>query len=86
MEKRRAGNVPGRYYVNENCIDCQLCADLAPGNFACNEEFEYHYVARQPQNEQELERVLDALNSCPTESICEDDKNYHATCSIIKTG
>ena len=26
-------NVPGRFYVDETCIDCDLCRETAPGNF-----------------------------------------------------
>jgi ferredoxin len=27
-------NVPGRFYVDDQCIDCDLCRDTAPANFA----------------------------------------------------
>jgi ferredoxin len=66
---RRPDNALGRFYVDGNCIDCQLCHDIAPDNFACNEEMEYHYVLRQPRNADELEKVHDAMSSCPCECI-----------------
>jgi ferredoxin len=27
-------NVPGRFYVDDQCIDCDLCRERAPANFA----------------------------------------------------
>lgn len=68
-------NVPGNYYVNQYCIDCQLCQDLAPENFACNEEEEYHYISKQPDSPFEELQVLEALESCPAESIIYDDES-----------
>lgn len=62
-------NVPGKYFVKNLCIDCQLCADIAPKNFACNEDEEYHYVIKQPENAEEEAQVIEALEYCPTESI-----------------
>lgn len=51
------------------CIDCFLCHDLTPKNFARDKENEVHYVCKQPENLDELDAVVDALESCPTDSI-----------------
>lgn len=72
IEIRWPDNAPGRFYIDSRCINCQLCSELAPGNFACNEEQEYHYVARQPRNDEELERVRAAVDSCPCDCIGDD--------------
>ncbi|MCP3098101.1 ferredoxin [Myxococcus sp. K15C18031901] len=72
LKTRRPDNAPGKFYVDSTCIDCQLCQDLAPNNFACNEEEEYHYVSRQPRTADELAQVVDALESCPSRCIGDD--------------
>lgn len=72
LKTRRPDNAPGKFYVDATCIDCQLCQDLAPNNFSCNEELDYHYVSRQPRNDDELEQVLDAIESCPSQCIGDD--------------
>ncbi|GAB2464542.1 ferredoxin [Streptomyces incanus] len=59
----------GRFHVDDTCIDCQLCRDLAPENFESDPDTETHYVLKQPENEDELDQVLDAYESCPSDSI-----------------
>lgn len=59
----------GRFHIDDTCIDCQLCRDLAPDNFESDTENETHYVHKQPENEAELGCVLDAYDSCPSDSI-----------------
>jgi ferredoxin len=66
---KNAGNVPGRYYVDETCIDCDLCRSNAPQNFRRNDEEAYSYVYRQPATPEEIEGAEEARLSCPTESI-----------------
>ena len=65
-------NVPGRYYVDTQCIDCNLCRDMAPNNFAHQEEAGYAYVSRQPNNEDEEGLCGEAKDSCPVEAIGDD--------------
>jgi ferredoxin len=59
----------GRFQIDDSCIDCHLCQDLAPENFECDLDRDVHYVYRQPETSDELESVVDAMESCPTESI-----------------
>lgn len=59
----------GQFTIDDTCIDCFLCQDLAPENFERNDEDEVHFVAEQPATDDELEAVVDALESCPTGSI-----------------
>ncbi|MEJ8637044.1 ferredoxin [Streptomyces sp. MS2.AVA.5] len=65
------GRLPldGRFHIDDTCIDCHLCRDLAPDNFESDDENEIHYVCKQPEDESELEGVLDAYESCPSNSI-----------------
>ena len=30
-------NVPGKFYVDRQCIDCDVCRDTSPANFARND-------------------------------------------------
>ena len=47
----RAGyNVRGRYYVDRNCVGCEVCLETAPSNFRTDETEGLSYVFKQPQN------------------------------------
>jgi ferredoxin len=65
-------NVPGKYYVDDQCIDCDLCRETAPGIFKREEGGGYTYVARQPENPTEDALCLEALESCPVNAIGDD--------------
>jgi glyoxylase-like metal-dependent hydrolase (beta-lactamase superfamily II)/ferredoxin len=60
-------NVPGDFYVDSTCIDCDACRQIAPEIFS--EDDEYSIVYRQPQTHEEIKRGLMALVACPTASI-----------------
>jgi ferredoxin len=62
-------NIPGRFYVDETCVDCDACRQVAPDNIALNSEAGYSYFFKQPENEAELDLCLDAVDVCPTESV-----------------
>ena len=65
-------NVEGRFYVDTQCIDCNLCRDIAAGNFAHQEEAGYAYVKKQPDKEEEEGQCKEAMDSCPVEAIGDD--------------
>lgn len=65
-------NAPGRFYVDRQCIDCDVCRDTAPGNFARNDENGYSYVKKQPENQREYELCVEAFDACPVEAIGDD--------------
>lgn len=65
-------NVPGRFYVDESCIDCDLCRNTAPQFFNRFDEGGYTVVYRQPQSPDELALAIEALDGCPNESIGDD--------------
>jgi glyoxylase-like metal-dependent hydrolase (beta-lactamase superfamily II)/ferredoxin len=60
-------NVPGEFFVDSTCIDCDTCRQLAPHTFG--ETGEFSYVKQQPTRENETRDALYALVSCPTGSI-----------------
>lgn len=66
------GNVPGKFFTDTNCIDCDLCRQTAPENFDRNDDEGYSYVKKQPENEEELQQCRDALEDCPVEAIGDD--------------
>ncbi|NUN92459.1 MAG: ferredoxin [Verrucomicrobiae bacterium] len=65
-------NVPGKYYVDDQCIDCDLCRETAPNNFARSDEGGYSYVAKQPENDEEEAQCKQAMEGCPVEAIGND--------------
>jgi glyoxylase-like metal-dependent hydrolase (beta-lactamase superfamily II)/ferredoxin len=65
--KRVSENVPGEFFVDSTCIDCDTCRQLAPATFA--EAADYSYVHRQPATPAEKRAALQALVACPTASI-----------------
>lgn len=66
------GQVPGRYYVDSQCIDCDLCRETAPANFIRNDEAGFSYVFKQPETPEEETLCKDALDNCPVEAIGND--------------
>jgi glyoxylase-like metal-dependent hydrolase (beta-lactamase superfamily II)/ferredoxin len=60
-------NMPGDFFVDSTCIDCDTCRQLAPAVF--REAPGHAFVAQQPAAADERRRALYALVSCPTGSI-----------------
>ncbi len=66
-------NIQGSFYVDDTCIDCDLCRSAAPTIFTRDDAGNgYSYVHRQPSSPEEIALALEAAESCPTESIGED--------------
>jgi glyoxylase-like metal-dependent hydrolase (beta-lactamase superfamily II)/ferredoxin len=75
--KSVAENVPGDFFVDSTCIDCDTCRQLAPTVFG--EAPQHAYVRRQPGTPQELRAAMQALVCCPTGSIgCRGQTNAKA--------
>ncbi len=64
-------NAPGSWYVDRQCIDCDLCRTTAPANFRRSDE-SYSYVAVQPKSAEELALCEQAALECPVEAIGRD--------------
>ena len=71
---RQPENVPGNYYVETTCIDCDVCRDIAPDNFIRQDKVGYSYVYQQPKNEQQSSLCEEALVACPVEAIGNDGR------------
>jgi len=65
-------NVPGAFYVDSTCLDCDLCRSIAPQFFHRNDEIGSSVVYRQPQTPEEIREAQFAVDGCPTESIGND--------------
>ena len=65
--KMVAENVPGDFFVDSTCIDCDTCRQLAPQVYG--QARDYSYVRRQPTGDEETRQAMQALLACPTGSI-----------------
>jgi ferredoxin len=65
-------NTPGNYYVDTNCIDCDVCRDTAPSNFTRHDGGGYSFVFKQPETPDETALCEEALLCCPVEAIGND--------------
>jgi glyoxylase-like metal-dependent hydrolase (beta-lactamase superfamily II)/ferredoxin len=67
LAKRVPENVPGDFFVDSTCIDCDACRQIAPGTFG--EAADTSFVNSQPVTHSERREALRALLACPTGSI-----------------
>lgn len=72
---KHQGNVSGRFYVDTQCIDCDLCRQTAPLNFTRNEAGGYTYISKQPTTPQEEALCEQAREECPVEAIGNDGES-----------
>lgn len=71
-ENKQPLNVEGKYFVDTECIDCDVCRQTAPDYFKANEDDGYSYVFKQPTTDQGIEECEEALEACPVEAIGND--------------
>ena len=71
-EDRYEENVAGKFYVDDQCIDCDLCRETAPNNFTRNDDGGHSFVYKQPTTDDEKELCIEAMEGCPVEAIGED--------------
>lgn len=67
LQHRLPENVPGDFFVDSTCIDCDTCSQLAPNIY--RDHGEQCSVHHQPENDDEIKLALMALVACPTGSI-----------------
>jgi len=67
VSKRLSENIPGEFFVDDTCIDCDACRAIAPETF--RDHGGQSSVYRQPADVSHVKRALMALISCPTASI-----------------
>ena len=73
FQHRIPQNVPGKFYVDDQCIYCNLCREMLPMVF--REEPEYWAsVFHQPSTAEEIRIAMEAVECCPVEAIgCDGD-------------
>ena len=74
VSEKLLDNTPGEFYVDRNCIDCDVCRDLSPANFVRNDENAYSFVHKQPETPGEFALCEEAINACPVEAIGNDGR------------
>jgi ferredoxin len=65
-------NLPGKFYVDQQCIDCDLCRETAPLFFTRQDEGGYSFVFKQPETVEDIDLCMEALEGCPVEAIGND--------------
>ncbi|HEY1172834.1 MAG TPA: ferredoxin [Verrucomicrobiae bacterium] len=68
-ELRLPENAPGPFYVTSECIDCDLCREVAPSIYRRNEEVGTTVVYHQPVNAEERALAIEGMDGCPVEAI-----------------
>ena len=69
VENKYTHNVPGPFYVDDQCIDCDLCRETAPANFTRLDDGGHSYVYKQPATPEERAKCVEAMEGCPVEAI-----------------
>lgn len=67
-------NVPGEFYVSEDCDGCAYCGMVAPENFEFDKPTNTYFIARQPHSLEEAELVREAMEDCPVDAIHRADE------------
>src|SRR5476651_330442 len=76
-KKQVPENVPGDFFVDSTCIDCDACRQIAPSVFG--EAAETSFVHTQPVSSDDRRQALQSLLACPTGSIgCLGDDDVKA--------
>ncbi|HLH31555.1 MAG TPA: ferredoxin, partial [Terriglobia bacterium] len=65
-------NAAGNFFVDDTCIDCDLCRQIAPTVF--EDTGDHSSVYHQPESGSEIHRAAMALVACPTGSIGTHEK------------
>src|ERR1051325_9930711 len=65
--ERLPTNVPGDFFVDRTCIDCDQCREIAPDTFGDGDG--HASVLHQPEGGEDLSSALRALVTCPVGAI-----------------
>lgn len=75
ISNKYSKNVNGKFYVDNQCIDCDLCREVAPDNFTRDNEGGNSIVFKQPSSPEEEAKCQEAKASCPVDAIGDDGDN-----------
>ncbi len=65
-------NVPGKWYVDHNCIGCGVCVEVASDNIEMDENEGLAFVKCQPEDDAQEADFEEAAEQCPVEAIGDD--------------
>jgi len=65
-------NVPGKFYVDDQCTDCDFCRECAPNNVRRDDRLGHSYVYKRPENQGEVDALMEGVEGCPTEAVGKD--------------
>ena len=76
FQHRAPENVSGKYYVSDQCLDCDLCRETAPTVFARHDPGGYSYVRKQPETAEEQALVRECIEGCCVSTIHGDGDTF----------
>ena len=66
-------NAEGKFWIDQDaCVACQVCTGEAPANIKFDDDEGKSYVFKQPENDEELVSVREAVEMCPVSAPRED--------------
>jgi len=68
VTNKAKNNVAGKYYVDQGCISCGQCRDIASDYFMEDPNGGF-YVGKQPTTPAGTKACEEAVKACPVESI-----------------
>ena len=74
LSKKLSQNVPGRFYVTDECLACESCQDIAPNHFRYADNG-LSFVFEQPSTPEEISQCEKAMEYCPLEAIKDDGES-----------
>jgi ferredoxin len=70
--EKTVGNAPGKFYVDQTCVDCDMCRGIAPEVFRRDDDLGQTVAHRQPSTNDEIALATEAMLGCPSDSIGND--------------
>ena len=55
--------------MNDACIGCAICSEIAPDNFRFNHETGCVTVTKQPGTEKEARLCVEVMDVCPVNAV-----------------
>ena len=66
-------NAEGKFWIDQEvCVACSTCFGEAPNNIKLDDARGTSYVYKQPETDEELHAVREAVELCPVEAPKED--------------
>ncbi len=72
IDEKNENNVPGKFYVDSSCIDCDLCRESAPDFFSRDDDEGMSIVCKQPETDEEIALCEGVMGDCPVNAIGDD--------------